>query len=106
MTQDIRILIVDDHPLFREGLRQMIDHEADLTVCGEAPDAESALEAIEELKALGYPLYPGALGENLTTEGLDRTSIRVGQHYRAGDAILEITKLRQPAHDLRGSLLG
>ena len=45
-----QILIVDDHPLFREGLRQMIDHEADLNVCGEAPDAESALQAIAQLK--------------------------------------------------------
>jgi MOSC domain-containing protein YiiM len=59
-----------------------------------------AMEAIEELKALGFPLYPGALGENLTTEGLDRTKMRVGQHYRAGDAILEITKLRQPCKTL------
>ena len=57
-------------------------------------------EAIEELKALGYPLYPGALGENLTTEGIDRAKVRVGQHYRAGDAILEITKLRQPCKTL------
>ncbi len=45
-----RILIVDDHPIFREGLRQMIDNEPDLKVCGEAPDSESALQAVEEQK--------------------------------------------------------
>jgi DNA-binding NarL/FixJ family response regulator len=45
-----RILIVDDHPLFREGLRQLINHEPDLKVCGEFPDAESAREGVAELK--------------------------------------------------------
>jgi len=45
-----RILIVDDHPLFCEGLRRMIDRHPALTVCGQAPDAASAMKAVAELK--------------------------------------------------------
>ena len=45
-----RILIVDDHPLFREGLQQMIDRTPDLMVCGEAGDAAEAIQAISVLK--------------------------------------------------------
>jgi DNA-binding NarL/FixJ family response regulator len=44
-----RVFIVDDHPIVRQGLVQMINQEADLTVCGEAEDVEHALEAIAEL---------------------------------------------------------
>jgi len=54
------------------------------------------LEGIDELIALGYPLFPGALGENLTTRGLDRRQMRAGQRFRAGETLLEITKLRSP----------
>jgi len=53
-------------------------------------------EGIEELIAQGYPLFPGALGENLTIRGLDRRQMRVGQRYRAGELFLELTKLRAP----------
>jgi DNA-binding NarL/FixJ family response regulator len=45
-----RILIVDDHPLFCEGLKRMIDRHPALTVCGQAPDAVSAMKAVAELK--------------------------------------------------------
>jgi DNA-binding NarL/FixJ family response regulator len=45
-----RILVVDDHPLFREGLRQLIERDPELTVCGEASDAGEALQAIPQLK--------------------------------------------------------
>jgi len=45
-----RILIVDDHPLFREGLRQIIERDPELTVCGEAASTAEALQAIGELK--------------------------------------------------------
>src|SRR5215467_7819669 len=44
-----RVFIVDDHPIVRQGLAQMLKQEADLTVCGEAEDAQHALQAIAEL---------------------------------------------------------
>lgn len=45
-----RILIVDDHPMVRDWLTQMIKREPDLTVCGEADSAAHALEAVAALK--------------------------------------------------------
>ncbi|MEX2382709.1 MAG: response regulator transcription factor [Opitutales bacterium] len=44
-----KILIVDDHPMMREGLAQLISREKDLSVCGEAEDAAPALDAVEKL---------------------------------------------------------
>jgi DNA-binding NarL/FixJ family response regulator len=41
-----RIFIVDDHAMFRDGLQQLIDREADLMVCGDAAEATKALEGI------------------------------------------------------------
>jgi len=38
-----RIFIVDDHAMFRDGLRRLIDLETDMTVCGDASDATQAL---------------------------------------------------------------
>ncbi len=57
-------------------------------------------EGIAELVVRGYPLYPGAMGENLTTHGLDRRQLRIGQQLRAGSALLEITRLRGPCSAL------
>ncbi len=45
-----RIFVVDDHPLVRESLRNLLNQQIDLAVCGEAADAPSALSAIMELK--------------------------------------------------------
>ena len=41
-----RVLIVDDHPILRQGLMQMIDNEPDMVVCAEAEDGPQALDAI------------------------------------------------------------
>ena len=59
-----------------------------------------AAEAVDELIARGYPVGYGALGENLTTRGLDRRQLRPGQRLRAGGALLEITKVRAPCSSL------
>ena len=59
-----------------------------------------AEEVIEELKSRGYSIYPGALGENLTTRGIDRKQLRIGQQFRVGPVLLELTKVRVPCATL------
>jgi DNA-binding NarL/FixJ family response regulator len=45
-----RVYIVDDHAMFRDGLRQMINLEPDMIVCGDAPDAVQAMAELRELR--------------------------------------------------------
>lgn len=45
----IHVLIVDDHPMVRVGLRELIERESDLAVCGVAASAAEALGAVAEL---------------------------------------------------------
>lgn len=57
--------------------------------------------ALEELKAEGFALFAGALGENLTVRGIGRREIVPGQRWRVGDeVILETTKSRSPCKTL------
>jgi DNA-binding NarL/FixJ family response regulator len=45
-----KIFLIDDHAMFREGLKQLIDREPDLMVCGDVAEAEKALKSIEKLR--------------------------------------------------------
>ena len=63
-----RIVIVDDHPLFRKGLQEMIHSNGNFAVCGEAGDAAEAMTVIRKLKpdlAIVDLSLPGANGIEL-----------------------------------------
>jgi MOSC domain-containing protein YiiM len=60
-----------------------------------------SIELIEELNAEGFPLFPGALGENLTTEGIDYRKVRLGDVWLVGGQVsLRITKVRTPCRTI------
>jgi MOSC domain-containing protein YiiM len=66
-----------------------------------------AAEVVDELALRGYPVFYGALGENLTTRGIAIHQLRIGDRLRAGSALLEITQPRGPctALDVYGESL-
>jgi MOSC domain-containing protein YiiM len=57
-------------------------------------------ELFEELEAKGYAVAPGQLGENITTRGLDLLGLPAGTRLRLGDAVVEVTGLRNPCTQL------
>ena len=45
-----RVLVVDDHPILREGVATLVNQQPDLVMCGEAEDTPQALQAIQRLR--------------------------------------------------------
>ncbi len=50
MKPEISVVIADDHPVFRQGLRQVVEVESGIKVVGEAGDGAAALRMIQELR--------------------------------------------------------
>ena len=60
-------------------------------------------ELHDELNAAGFSIVPGAMGENVTTRGIDLLSLPVGTRLRLGSsAVVEVTGLRDPCAQLNG----
>ena len=79
-----RVLVVDDHPIVRQGLALMIDQEPDLEVCGEAEEAASALAAIAATR-------PDVVLLDISLPGPD--GIDLLKAIRAGDPHLPVLVL-------------
>jgi DNA-binding NarL/FixJ family response regulator len=50
VSRNHRVFIVDDHPLVREGLANLINQQSDVTVCGEAEDSAGAISGIQTIQ--------------------------------------------------------
>ena len=60
-------------------------------------------ELHDELRAMGYDVAPGVMGENVTTREIDLLGLPVGARLRLGaDAVVEVTGLRNPCGQLDG----
>jgi len=79
--QTVRILIADDHPIFRDGLKRLLESERDFKVVGEACDGVEAVKMVRQLKPeillldLAMPRGPGL--EALREMSTDTTGVRV-----------------------------
>ena len=81
-----RILIVDDHPVFRRGIAALLAEQPDLVVCGEAENAPAALEAMRRLNpdvALVDISLPG-------TNGIELVKSMVAEQPKLGILMLSM----------------
>jgi DNA-binding NarL/FixJ family response regulator len=85
-----KVLIVDDHPVVRLGLAEVINREADLTVCGEAADVTEAMRKIDATK-------PDVVVIDITLEG--ESGIELIEHIQARWPAIKT--LVSSAHDER-----
>jgi DNA-binding NarL/FixJ family response regulator len=70
-----KILVIEDHPIFRLGLSELINQEPDLQVCGEAKDAAAAWHTIERLQ-------PDLIIADITLENSDGIELTKEIHKR------------------------
>ncbi|MES3000121.1 MAG: MOSC domain-containing protein [Pseudomonadota bacterium] len=57
-------------------------------------------ELFDELMAAGFAVWPGDMGENITTRGIDLLGLPTGARLRIGEALIEVTGLRNPCSQI------
>lgn len=80
------------------------DHQADREHHG-GPERALCLYSLERIQALqaeGHPIFPGAIGENVTVEGLDWEAVQPGVRLRLGEeVVVRVTRYTTPCTTIR-----
>ncbi|HLR76097.1 MAG TPA: PAS domain S-box protein, partial [Balneolaceae bacterium] len=101
-AEPIKVLLVDDHEMMREGLRKIIEDEPDLTVVAEAADAETAIDTVDEtatdvvIMDINLPGMNGIQATKIIKDGNYEINI-IGLSFHADD------KVRQEMYDAGAS---
>ena len=94
----IRVLLADDHTIFRKGLREIIDRQSDMTVVGEAKDGTEAVSKAEELAPdiilmdIKMPVLDGVKATRLIMAQDERVGIIIVTMYRDDEYVFEAIK--------------
>ena len=109
MTPPIRILIADDHPLFRGGLRALLDSVADTEVVGEAATGEEAVAAalslVPDVVVMDINM-PGLNGIDATRRILDETedvNVLVMTMHEDDEAVFAAIRAGARGYQLKGA---
>ena len=109
MTETIRVVVVDDHTLMRQGLVGLLDENPDLVVVGQAGDAAAALDVIETTKpdvVLMDVGLPGVSGLDLTARvkrSVPDTQVLVVTMYEREDYLFEALRAGASGYVLKGA---
>lgn len=105
----ITVLIADDHPLLRQGLRQILELEPDIEVVGEAANGLEAVEKVQELRPnvivldINMPVMNGLEAARRIRETVPETKIIALTIHDDQDYILEILRSGAQSYLLKDS---
>ncbi|MCB0196120.1 MAG: response regulator transcription factor [Anaerolineae bacterium] len=92
---NIRVLLADDHPLAREGLRNLLNKAIEIEVVGEANNGTEALEMVDSLR-------PDVLVLDMEMPGL--SGVEVAQHLKSNSSAVQVLALS--AHNDKEYIMG